>query len=377
MTRLAALSQVVLLISAAKAAWGRSFLTYSARSASFKPCTCDCCLVQQEYHAARSKAADSLKCAPRVGEAPGGAAGTGDGGCADICMLTSDDMRTSFKSQSGEADYSRYCMEQCGPATTTLNDLCVDLADIDPGEEAKPEAAPKAVHKKENAMTQMSSEVASQTAASNDAAMVLLAKQKMQAARLSAEAAGRAAYTARMAYERLKRTKKQLAVRAAEATLNEIKAEAAQQSKKARDIRLAYVNGAQATAVKNAQAAASVYGKALVRDLGVANIWQERSGQYATAANQREEMAMGFSEEAELYRKQNRMDRAKERMIMAHQAIDQAAAFGAQSEAAHKQAQAIADSKTWYEYAKKAIAAFILAKSMPGDVAPPPMPAIS
>lgn len=374
--RLTSIFQVVLLL-VIEAAFGHASLraahTVGSHATDIKPCSCDCCLVQQKYHAVRSRGSGNLQCAPRSGQAPGGADGSGDGGCSDTCMLR-EDLRVSFKSESGEADYSRYCMDMCGPVSKDLNDLCVDIADIDQGV-AEPVAT---VTHKENAMAQVHSEVNSGTSAdgSNDVALLLLAKQKMQAAELSAEAAGKAAYTARMAYERLRRTKEEMAAKAAEATLDEIKAEAAQQSKKARDVRLAYENGARANAIKNAVNAASVYDKALARDLGVAQIWQDRAGQFAAAANQREQMGMDFSSEAEVYRKRNNIEQAQEKMVLAHQAIDQAAAFGAQSEAAHKQAQAIANSKPWYLYAKKAIAANILAKSMPGDLAPPPMPAL-
>jgi hypothetical protein len=292
-----------------------------------------------------------------------------------------EDARSAFKSESGEADYTRYCTERCGPASTTLNDLCVDLADFDEGQQNVDGRRNSVVManpvQKENVMTQVGSEVSlEQSSGGNQQAVVMLAKQKMNEAKLQAEAAGRAAYSARMAYERLKRTKEELAQKASEATLNEIKAEAAQQSKIARDARLAYENNAKATAIKNAQNAAKVYSKAEARDQGLATIWQERAGQFATAANQREQMAMDFSSEAEMYRNRGQFDLAKQRMMLAHQAIDQAAAFGAQSEAASKQGQAIANSRGWYEYAKKAIAANVLAKSMPADVAPPPLPAL-
>jgi hypothetical protein len=169
-----------------------------------------------------------------------------------------EDMRASFKSESGEADYTRYCTEMCGPATTTLNDMCVDRADIDesveqqkaPGKANQVATAPATVAHKDSAMTQVGSQLTKAESAASEEALLLLAKQKMQEAKLSAEAAGRSAYTARMAYERLKRTQKEMAWKAGEATMDEIKAEAAQTSKKARDIRLAYVNGAQMTAVK-------------------------------------------------------------------------------------------------------------------------------
>jgi len=283
------------------------------------------------------------------------------------------DLRAAFQTETGDADYSRYCMTQCSPVGAKLHDLCVDGALV---EDSTPTESPVAKVSPKKAMTQVASAVTSGDSAASESALVLLAKQKMQEAELQAEAAGRAAFTARTAYERLKLTADQMALLAANVTLNEIKDEAAQQAKKALNIRLAYERNAQATATKNALAAAAVYAKADVRDQATALIWQERAGQFATAAEQREKMAMDFANEAEEYRKQNEIAASKQRLVMSRQALDQAAAFGAQSEAAHKQANAIAASKGWYEYAKRAIAAFILAKSMPHDVAPPPMPAI-
>jgi hypothetical protein len=286
-------------------------------------------------------------------------------------------LQKAYLSEKGEADYSRYCMEQCSPAGAKLHELCADGSLVEgftPPDAKVVRTASKPAAPKVKAMTQFSSEVTSGADAASESALVLLAKQKMQEAELQAEAAGKAAFTARTAFERLKLASDEMALQASQVTLDEIKAEAAQQSKKALNIRLAYEANARATATKNAQGAAAVYSKAMVRDQALAAVWQERAGQFATAANQRETMSMDFSEEAEDYRERGQIDLSKQKLVMAHQAMDQASSYGAQSEAAHKQAQAIADSKGWYEYAKRAIAAFILAKSMPHDVAPPPMP---
>jgi len=343
-----------------------SFRSSGTRTVVSKPCSCDCCLVEQEDQAIRS-GLGALKCAPTAGSFA--SAGSG---CSDICMLPNE-LRTSFQSEKGDADYSRYCKSQCSAAGSTLHERCIDAALVQSAPEVK---APVQVAPKKKSMAQFGSEVTMGGAAASESALVLLAKQKMLDARNQAEAAGRAAFTARTAYERLKLTSDEMAVKASETTLNKIKAEAAQQSKKALNVRLAYVKNAQDTATRNALGAAGVYSKAMVRDMALSAAWQVSAGQYATAANQREKMAMDFSAEAELYRSRGQIADSKQRLIMAHQAIDQASAFGAQSESAHKQAQAIANSKPWYLYAKRAAAAFILAKSMPHDVAPPPMPAL-
>jgi len=337
------------------------------RTVVSKPCSCDCCLVEQQDQAVSSRVG-TLKCAPQSG-----AFASADSGCSDICMLPTE-MRSKFDSQTGEADYARYCMAQCSPASAKLHELCIDASLVDQTSD-QAVATAKAIPKKKS-MTQVDAQVVSGAAGASEAALVLLAKQKEQEAEQQAEAAGRAAFTARTAYERLRLAVDQMAVQASQTTLDEIKAEAAQQSKKARDVRVAYENNAKAVATKNAVAAAAVYSKAMGRDMLVSTVWNERAHQFATAANQRENMAMDFSADAEEYRSRNEMDLSKQRLVMAHQAIDQAAAFGAQSEAAHKQAQAIANSKGWYEYAKRAVAGFMLAKSMPHDVAPPPMPAL-
>jgi hypothetical protein len=251
----------------------------------------------------------------------------------------------------------------------------VDLADFDEGSDVNQTDAVARQPPKENAMTQVGVELSS-SEGGNEQAVVMLAKQKMEEAKLQAEAAGKSAFNARLAFERLKHSVDEMAEKASIATLKEIKAEAAQQSKIARDARLAYVTGAKAKAIENARAAAKVYSDAENRDVGLANVWQERAGQFATAANQREAMAMDFSSMAEVYRGRGQYALAREKVMLAHQAIDQASAFGAQSEAAYKQGVAISNSRAWYEYAKKAIAANVLAKSMPPDVPPPPMPAL-
>merc|ERR1719420_2342389 len=124
-------------------------------------------------------------------------------------------------------------------------------------------------------MTQVGSQVVLGDAAASESALVLLAKQKEQEAELQAEAAGRAAFTARTAYERLKLAVDEMALQASQTTLDEIKAEAAQQAKKALNVRLAYEKNAQAVATKNAFAAASVYSKAMARDQALAGVWQE------------------------------------------------------------------------------------------------------
>jgi len=359
---LAALAPLLLQVVAGHASFRNA---EGARTVVSKPCSCDCCLVEQEERVVSNKVGN-LKCLPR-----GSAFAQANSGCSDICMLPTE-LQSSFHSEKGEADYARYCMSQCSPASSKLHDLCVDASLV----ETEPAPTVK-VPAKTKSMTQVATQVDSAAGGASEAALVLLAKQKEEEAKTQAEAAGRAAYTARTAYERLKLSVDEMALQASQTTLNEIKAEAAQQSKKALNVRLAYEANAKAAATKNAVAAAKVYSDAMARDMLTADVWNMRAHQFATAANQREKMAMDFSADAEEYRGRNDIADSKQRLVMAHQAIDQAAAFGAQSEAAHKQAQAIANSKGWYEYAKRAAAAFILAKSMPHDVAPPLMPVLA
>merc|ERR1719446_573209 len=136
----------------------------------------------------------------------------------------------------------------------------------------------------------------------------------MGEAEMQAEAAGRAAFQARTAFERLQLSVEEMAVEASQATLHEIKQEAAQTSKKALDIRLNYEKNAQATATRNAQAAAAVYTKAEGRDMMLANTWQERAQQFATAAGQREQMAMDFAAEAQQFQASHQLEMARQRM---------------------------------------------------------------
>jgi len=344
----------------------------NAASGDTAACACDCCVVQNDNEVQRASAssnATALKCAPRSRTLP---LGSGDGGCGDLCTLPRGSaLRKGFDAETGEVDYSRYCLSQCRPGSTALNEVCIKPAYVASPETAAP--SPKA----NQAMAQMGMQVnteAGKAPEASESTIVLLAKEKMNEAKIQAEAAGEAAFNARTAYERLVKAKEEMAQKAAEATLAEIKTEAAAQSKRAADIRTAYETGAQETAKKNAIAAALVYKKALIRDMTLASTWQERAGQLAAAATQREKMAMGFSSDADLFRKRNNIDMAKQRITLAHQAMDQANEFAEKAQSAHKQAQAITDSKPWYLYAERAIAATILAKSMPHDVPPPPMP---
>lgn len=358
----------VLTVLIPQVAVGKSSLrSQGTRTVVSKPCSCDCCLVEQEDQSVGSRVG-ALKCAPRSATFA-----SSDSGCSDICMLPTD-LRAAFQSERGDVDQSRYCMDQCSPGSSKLHELCIDASLVET-QIAAPPARDNATAKNSN-LAQVAAQVVQGAGGASESALVLLAKQKEQEAELQAEAAGSAAYTARTAYERLKLSVDEMALQASQTTLDEIKAEAAQQSKKALNVRLAYEKNAQANAVKNAVAASKVYSNAMGRDMLTADVWNQRAFQFATAAQQREKMGIDFSAEAEEYRGRGAIALSKQRLVMAHQAIDQAAAFGAQSENAHKTAQAIANSKPWYEYAKRAVAAFMLAKSMPHDVAPPPMPVL-
>jgi len=349
-----------------------------------RDCACDCCIVQK---AAALDHTSTLQCLPRAG-----APGVADGGCSMTCFLA-EELRSSFQIRTGELDTSRYCSAQCRPATTTLNELCVSPADLglDSADESDgingrsaAESTPKVFKAPaaEQAMSQVGSQLLSRSQAASDGTLgaasdstsLLLAKGEMLQAKSQAEMAGRAARVAREAYERELQAARSEAEHASQATLDKIKADAAKTSRRAWDIRMKYVKDAQAKAAKAAVAAALPYKKALLRDTSLAAVWSERAGQFATAATQREDMATTFEANAEFYRKEGDTEMAKQSVLQAQQSLDQASAFQASADAASEQAEKIKKTFPWYTWAEEAMAKTILAKSMPYDVVPPPMP---
>jgi len=354
-------------------------------------CTCDCCLVVR----GDAVGADNVKCVSRSGV--GGA--SVDVGCPPMCGLA-ESARTVFQSLSGEVDYSRFCLAECRPGSTTMDDLCIESGSADDdsvggGEaSAAPAAAARFLVAKpaapvEKAMTQLGAQVVQgETPAMGGAAVtstdqsvsdtvaVLLGKAEMLRAQHGAEMAGRAAGEAKQNYLRILRSSGEMAEAASEATLREIKRQASQQAQEALAVRQKYEMQSQEKATQAALDAARVYRDARIRDAQLAATWNERAQQYATASSERQEMATGFSSQAQVYREQRDFDAAEQSILMAHQAVDQAAAFAASATAAHEQAAKIKQGAQWYHYAEQAAAANALAKSMPSDVRPPPVPAL-
>jgi len=205
-------------------------------------------------------------------------------------------------------------------------------------------------------------------------ASLSLAKGEMMQAKIHAEMAGEAARIAKEAFEKVVRSAKSMSDSAAMAALNEVKHEAALQAKEAATIRNNWENNAKKSAQNAAVAVAMVYKKAMVRDQALANTFQERAFEYAGAAAQRQTMANDFAAQAEDMRTRSQFALTKKYVLQAHQAMDQAQAFARDATAANNQAKDIMGSMLWYNYAEKAAAANMLAKSTPPDVAPPPLP---
>merc|ERR1719428_262047 len=205
-----------------------------------------------------------------------------------------------------------------------------------------------------------------------------LAKGDMIAAMVHARAAGEAAMIAKEAYEEVIASPRKSSVEAGKATMSEIKREAAEQAKEAMLIRIKYEEDARAAAQKAAQAAAKPYRAAMERDFVISADWALRSKQYATAAAQRKAMAMKDAQAAKKYSALSEWDTARNYIVQAHQAMDNANDFAESSKAAILQANAVQKETKWYLWAEQAAAANILAKSMPPDVPPPgtpPLPA--
>lgn len=205
-------------------------------------------------------------------------------------------------------------------------------------------------------------------------ASLSLAKGEMMQAKIHAEMAGEAARIAKEAFEKVVRSAKSMSDAAAMAALNEVKHEAALQAKDAANIRNTWENNAKKNAQNAAVAVATVYKKAMVRDMGLANQFQQRAFEYAGAAGQRQAMANGFAAQAEDMRTRNQFALTKKYVLQAHQAMDQAQAFARDATAANKNAKDIMGSMLWYNYAEKAAAANTLAANTPPDVAPPVLP---
>lgn len=226
------------------------------------------------------------------------------------------------------------------------------------------------------AMDTMSRVGRRQPASGAGAPSIELAKGAMMEAMVHATAAGEAARIAKESYEEVMRAPRQAGESGSKQVLSEIKREAGEQAKEALLIRLKYEDNAKKTAIKKARATAKVYRDAMNRDIGIGATWQLRASEYATAAGQRKGMAIKWAREAEKYRALSEWGLARQYILQAHQAMDQASQFAGRSEDAHKQANAINGASKWYLYAEQAAAANMLAKSMPPDLPPPDMPTL-
>merc|ERR1719240_1264480 len=119
---------------------------------------------------------------------------------------------------------------------------------------------------------------------------------------------------------------------------------------------------------------ANVYYNAMAVARDTAFTWGVRAGQIAGAAASRKALAEQLADRANKYMELSEYDMARDSNFQAHQAMDQAQGFAKMADSAYQQAQAIQKTQKWYVFAEEAAAAFMLAASMPPDVAPPGMP---
>lgn len=344
--------------------------------ANIKRCTCDCCLAQQARGSASGTA--GLECSPLSGpgiaEQSAAAAASIDHECAaqEACAAR-DGLLRAFDARGSAVDYARFCLQACRPINVDL--LCVTTAA--PARPAVPRR-PSQLAVASSTATAMGASVRTaekaQMSPAAQSSAILLAKGAMLEAKLEAQAAGKAAMIAKESFEEVMRSSTYTASEASTATLDQVKREAGEQSKEALLIRLKYEENAKQAAIKKAIAAAQIYKDALTRDQTIAGTWQLRATEYATAAAQRKHMAMEFGAQAGKYRADSDWSSAREYIVQAHQAMDQAGDFARKSKAAHEQANAVQAGNSWYIYAEQAAAANMLAKSMPPDVPPPDMP---
>lgn len=324
-------------------------------------CSCDCCLTVLEEQANSSIARGDIKCAPRA-SAP--AFTDGDGGCKDVCDA-SDGANKAFNALSGKVDYSRFCLSACHPGDDEVNMLCVDG-------QAEGQEDKRANTGFSQQRVQVNQQAASQ--APGNKAALFAAREEMQRARAHALAAGEAARTAREAYEYLARIPPAAAQKVARETMNEIKHEAAVQSRTALVLRMQYEQNSRETALKAAYNAALPYKKSLLESVNVARQWHDRETQFMAAADQRQ----GIADEAEKFAARAKMNNnwasARDYAMKAQQMTSVAASFRKSAEAAGEEAKKIDQTAPWYIYAEEAAAKVALVTSMPTDVAPPTLP---
>lgn len=105
-----------------------------------------------------------------------------------------------------------------------------------------------------------------------------------------------------------------------------------------------------------------------------ATTWETRAGQFAVAANERDDRAAEATSRAEEYKTRKNWAKERQWTVMAHQFLDEAKGYREKEKGAEEQSKAIHDSRAWYEYAEKAAALNALYLYLPPGVYPPPLP---
>merc|ERR1719159_214751 len=212
-------------------------------------------------------------------------------------------------------DYSRFCLKECRPETTQLNELCStaiddtvadNVPDLKSVKAAKSLVAAAKVSlraPRDAGMTQTRSRVATGVNQVPDVgvpvgASLALAKGDMLEAMMHAKAAGQAAMIAKESYEKALRATRQAAEDAGKAVIKEIKREGGEQAKETLEIRNQYEAAAKANAVAAALGLAQVYYNAMGTAANTAFIWSVRAGQIAGAAASRKALAAKLAAQA-------------------------------------------------------------------------------
>mmetsp|Transcript_30648 Transcript_30648/g.56000 ORF Transcript_30648/g.56000 Transcript_30648/m.56000 type:complete len:365 (+) Transcript_30648:41-1135(+) len=327
-------------------------------SAGWQPaaCSCDCCVAEASRSSVAkqtSQASTSLTCIPR--DAPVGIEALSDSGCAATCIAPA--------AHHLEAEYAEWCFSNCHAVGDVADVLCIDAAtalEIRQGKEVTLLAKGRAK--------------ASGGEDVNQAMAVSIARSEMLSALEHAREAGKAARAAKAAYDNVRSAPEVAARMAGMQTVAELKREAGEQAWKAQATHAQYVQTAQGVALKAAAEAVDVYKQAAARDLRLADAWNKRSLQYAEAARKRQALADVEASQAEKFRQQKEFQLAKEKMVQAHQTINQAQSFADTAAKAHAEAVAIGSTMAWYASAEEQAGAHALGKALPPNVPAPQLP---
>mmetsp|Transcript_22331 Transcript_22331/g.51160 ORF Transcript_22331/g.51160 Transcript_22331/m.51160 type:complete len:363 (-) Transcript_22331:85-1173(-) len=329
------------------------------KGTGWKPtaCSCDCCIAAPSRSGpAQTSTLTSLTCIPRDAV---GIEAFSDSTCAATCMAPA-----AHAVSAPEAEYAEWCFSHCHAVGGVSDVLCIDEAE-----------AQELRQNREVTLLAKGRAKDRGSEAANDAMELSMARSEMVSALAHAREAGKAAREAKAAFESVRSAPKVAARMAGMQTVAELKRQAGEQAWKAQAEHERYVQTAQGVALKAASEAVDHYKEAAARDLRTADAWNKRSLQYAEAAQKRQALADEEASQAEKFRQQKEFELAKEKMVQAHQTINQAQSFADTAGEAHKQALAIGSTMAWYASAEQQAGAYALAKALPPNVPAPQLPA--